>query len=204
MRVSGEEAAVGRRAAEPAAGRSFDAALRRADGREVQERQVAGRREASGPEAQGRRGSSAPVPLASAGAGHSGRGARGTPASTALDDTCAPPLLPPPGTTVAPPLAPAASPAGAVTLALAVRAVVPAVEAFRLGGREALTLDFGRALGVEVRAVPGGVTVTLATPPGLLPAARTELPGLLRALAARGVNVLHADVRERGRQGCGR
>jgi hypothetical protein len=203
VRVSGEETSGGRGAAGPAAGRSFDAALRQAAGREVQERQVA-RREAAGREAQGRRGSSAEVRAGAAGAGPTGRGASGTPVSPAAEGAC-PPLLPPPqGATVTSPLAPAASPVGAVTLALAVRAVVPAVEAFRLGGREALTLDFGRALGVEVRAMPGGVTVTLAAAPGLLPAARAELPGLVRALAARGVNVLHADVRERGGQGRGR
>jgi len=84
---------------------------------------------------------------------------------------------------------------------MAVRAVVPAVEAFRLGGREALSLDFGRALGVELRQRPGGVELSLTAAAALAPAARAELPGLLRALAARGVPVLRAEVRERSEPG---
>lgn len=90
------------------------------------------------------------------------------------------------------------------TLALAVRAVVPAVEALRLGGREALSLDFGRALGVELRQRPGGVELSLSTSAALAPAARAELPGLLRALAGRGVPVVRAEVRSRGEPGGGR
>ena len=100
----------------------------------------------------------------------------------------------------APQLRPAPEPARAV-LALEVRAVVPVVEAFRLGGREALALDFGRALGVELRHRPGGVELSLTAAPALAPAARAELPGLLRALAARGVPVLRAEVRDRGEPG---
>lgn len=88
-------------------------------------------------------------------------------------------------------------PGGAVTLALAARAVVPAVEAFRRSGREALSLDFGPALGVEVRVQGGGVALTLAAAPGLAAAARAELPNLVRALAGRGVSVVHAEVRPR-------
>jgi hypothetical protein len=93
---------------------------------------------------------------------------------------------------------PGAPPAGAATLALAARAVVPAAEAFRRSGRETLTLDFGPALGVELRAHAGGVDLTLAAGPGLSAAARAELPALVRALAARGVTVLRAGVRPRG------
>lgn len=103
----------------------------------------------------------------------------------------------------APGPAPAAGPseAGRVALASAVRAVVPAVEAFRLGGREALALDLGAALGIELARVPGGVALVLSAAPGLAPAARSELPHLLRSLAARGVTVARAEVRERGGAG---
>jgi hypothetical protein len=84
-------------------------------------------------------------------------------------------------------------------LAAAVRAVPPAVVAFRLGGREAVALDFGAALGLVLRREPGGVALTLAVVPGLAAAARAELPGLLRALAGRGVAVVRAEVSQ-GRQ----
>lgn len=82
-------------------------------------------------------------------------------------------------------------------LALAVRGVVPAVEIFRQSGRAALTLDLGPALGVELRRVDGGVALALSVTPALAPAARAELPHLLRTLAARGVAVVGAEVRER-------
>jgi hypothetical protein len=92
--------------------------------------------------------------------------------------------------------APLTEPARA-SLAAAVRAVVPAVEAFRAGGREALALEFGPALGVELRQVSGGIELTLSTAPALAPAARVELDGLVRTLAARGVPVVRAEVRAR-------
>jgi len=132
------------------------------------------------------------APSARAGRGGSGLEPLAEPGPVAAGRSPAPP--PPAGPQ------PPAEPARA-TLALAVRAVVPAVEAFRLGGREALSLDFGRALGVEVRQRPGGVEVSLTAASALAPAARAELPGLLRALAARGVPVLRAEVRERGEPG---
>jgi hypothetical protein len=80
--------------------------------------------------------------------------------------------------------------------------VVPAVEAFRLAGRDALALDFGPALGVELRRGPEGIEVRLHASPGLAPAARAELPGLVRTLVARGVPVARAEVRSR-RSGAG-
>ncbi len=91
--------------------------------------------------------------------------------------------------------------AGRVALACAVRSVPPIIEAFRLGGREALSLDLGAALGIELRRVPGGVALVLAASPNLAPAARSELPHLVRSLAARGVAVAHAEVRERAGAG---
>lgn len=87
--------------------------------------------------------------------------------------------------------------AARASLALAVRAVVPAVEVFRQSGRAALALDLGPALGVELRRADGGVEVALSVTPALAPAARAELPHLLRTLAARGVAVVGAEVRER-------
>jgi hypothetical protein len=90
-----------------------------------------------------------------------------------------------------------APPPAVAGLAAAVRALPPAVEAFRRTGQASLTLDFGSALGVELRAAPGGVTLTLTAAPGLGPAARAELPGLLRTLAARGVQVVRAEARSR-------
>jgi len=138
-----------------------------------------------GPAAQGRRGGPHAVPRrpgsdAAEGILAAGPDGRGTAASAPAGPS------------------PAAPDPGRVTLAMAVRAIVPAVEAFRLGGREALALDFGRALGVELKRAPGGVEVALAAAPALASAARAELPGLLRALAARGVPVVRAEVRERG------
>lgn len=92
---------------------------------------------------------------------------------------------------------PAGPPTPAAVLAAAVRGVVPAVEALLRSGREAVSLDLGRALGVEVRAEPGGVALTLAAAPGLSAAARAELPALTRVLAARGIAVVRAEVRPR-------
>ncbi|HET8734372.1 MAG TPA: hypothetical protein VFM45_11450, partial [Anaeromyxobacteraceae bacterium] len=65
-------------------------------------------------------------------------------------------------------------------------------------GRPALALDFGPALSVELRQRGEGVELALTAAAALAPAARAELPGLLRALAARGVPVLRAEVRQRG------
>ncbi len=100
----------------------------------------------------------------------------------------------------APGLAPAreAAEAGRARLAAAVRALPPAVEVFRAAGREVLSLDFGRTLKVELRQREGGVELALAAAAALAPAARAELPGLLRALVARGVPVVKAEVRQRG------
>jgi hypothetical protein len=80
-------------------------------------------------------------------------------------------------------------------LTQAIRTLPPVIEAFGGSGREVLTIDFGGALGVELRQAAGGVEVLLSAPRSLQPAARTELAGLCRALAARGVAVASAEVR---------
>lgn len=91
----------------------------------------------------------------------------------------------------------AAAPGGPSRAALtaAVRALPPVIEAFGAAGREVLVLDFGGAIGVELRRAPGGVEVGLAVPAALRPAARVELAGICQALAARGVTVVCAEVR---------
>ncbi len=88
----------------------------------------------------------------------------------------------------------AADPARAA-LTQAIRALPPVIEAFGGAGREVLAIDFGGALAVELRQAAGGVAVQLSAPGSLQPAARTELAGLCRALASRGVVVVSAEVR---------
>jgi hypothetical protein len=92
----------------------------------------------------------------------------------------------------------AAGPAGETgqaALAQAVRALPPVVETFHSSGLAALSLDFGGAVGVELRQAPGGVELRLSASAALLPAARAELAGLCRTLVARGVSVVSAEVR---------
>jgi hypothetical protein len=81
------------------------------------------------------------------------------------------------------------------------RAVPVAVEAGRVGGgAPALELAFGRALSVEIRGgARGGVDLVLRPDAALARSASAELPALVRALRARGVEVARAEVRERGR-----
>ncbi len=88
-----------------------------------------------------------------------------------------------------------ASEAGRAALAQAVRALPPVIEAFGASGQAALSIDFGGALGVELRQAPGGVEVRLSASAALRPAARAELAALCRTLAARGVSVVSAEVR---------
>lgn len=195
MRLSGPEAGPAR--AEGGGPRGgFDQALREAERRGA-ERAGARRGAAatsSGPEAS-HPAAGGPGRRATGAAAEAGELAAGAPGG--LPGPAAPALLqggPAPGPP--PPLA--------ATLAQALRSVPPAVEALRRGDREVLALDFGRALGVEVREAPGGVVLTLAAAPGLLSAARAALPGLARALAARGVAVVRAEVRARPDGGRGR
>jgi hypothetical protein len=78
-----------------------------------------------------------------------------------------------------------------------VRAAVPVVEAFRQGGREALSVRLGGDVGVVLVQGPGGIELALDVAPALARAARAELPGLARALDARGVRLARAEVRVR-------
>ena len=94
-------------------------------------------------------------------------------------------------------MAEAASPVP-VPLARAVAQVAPAVEAFWREGRAALSLDFGRALGLELRSEGGAVALALRAPPDLLAAARAAVPGMVAAVAVRGIPVVRAEVRQRG------
>jgi hypothetical protein len=88
-----------------------------------------------------------------------------------------------------------ASEAGRAALAQAVRALPPVIEAFHASNQAAISIDFGGAVGVELRQAPGGVEVRLSASAALRPAARAELAGLCQALAARGVSVVSAEVR---------
>jgi hypothetical protein len=83
-------------------------------------------------------------------------------------------------------------------VAAAVRAVPAAALAFQAQGRAALALDLGPALSVELRAAPSGVEIVLRPEGALSRAAAAELPGLVRALRARGVAVARAEVKARG------
>jgi len=84
---------------------------------------------------------------------------------------------------------------GRAALAQAVRALPPVIEAFHASNQAAISIDFGGAVGVELRQAPGGVEVRLSASAALRPAARAELAGLCQALAARGVSVVSAEVR---------
>jgi hypothetical protein len=85
----------------------------------------------------------------------------------------------------------------ASSLRAAVRALPAAVEAARVAAGSQLALSFGPALGVELRAGPGGLELTLRPAAALDRAAAAELPGLVAALRARGLTVARAEVRAR-------
>jgi len=75
------------------------------------------------------------------------------------------------------------------------RALPVAVHAAAGRGGDRLELAFGRSLSVEVRAARGGVEIALRPDARLSRAASSELPALVRALRARGVSVVRAEVR---------
>jgi hypothetical protein len=75
-----------------------------------------------------------------------------------------------------------------------VRALPPVIERFGASGQAGLAIDFGGALGVELRRAADGVEVRLSASAALQPAARAELADLCRALVARGVAVARAEV----------
>jgi len=196
VRVSGEQELAARRREEGRRG-EFGAALQRAESR----RHEAGCAEAGRKAAcadEGKRSE-----RAAAGAGDGSAGAREATGRSALAPRCAaawgqpgepapcgvvPPAPPPPGR-------PSEVEPGRAALVEAVRALPPVLETFGGAGREVLSIDFGGAIGAELRRAPGGVEVELSVPAALRPAARVELAALCRELASRGVTVVSAEVR---------
>ncbi|WP_242395406.1 hypothetical protein [Anaeromyxobacter oryzisoli] len=95
--------------------------------------------------------------------------------------------------------------ASADALRAAVRALPAAVEAARVASGGQVTLAFGAALGVDLRAAAGGIELTLRPTAALERAAAAELPGLVAALRARGLRVARATVQARSADpSCGR
>jgi len=196
VRVSGDPELAARRREEARRG-DFTAALQRAESR----RQEAGRAEAghSAVCADERRRSERAAEASgegSAGTGD-GTGCSAQPPRRALADVeqgePAPAGTPAPAAT-SPGRRDQVEP-GRAALVQAVRALPPVLEAFGGAGREVLSIDFGGAIGVELRRAPGGVEIELSVPAALRPAARLELAGLCRELACRGVTVVSAEVR---------
>ncbi|HYG68629.1 MAG TPA: hypothetical protein VD838_13255, partial [Anaeromyxobacteraceae bacterium] len=75
-----------------------------------------------------------------------------------------------------------------------VRALPPAIDAARVREGQPLELAFGAALKVDLRIGRDGVELTLRPDARLTRAAEAELPGLVQALAARGVRLARARV----------
>jgi hypothetical protein len=75
-----------------------------------------------------------------------------------------------------------------------VRALVPAIDAARVREGQALELSFGVGLRVDLRVGRDGVELTLRPDARLARAAAAEVPGLVRALSARGIRVAGARV----------
>jgi hypothetical protein len=73
--------------------------------------------------------------------------------------------------------------------------VPAAIWAGRLRDAPVVELAFGRALSIELRQVGAGVEVAVRADASLSRAARADLPALVRALQARGVAVVRAQVR---------
>lgn len=194
MRVSGERELAARRRQEGRRG-DFTAALRRAESRQLEAGRAEAGRSAVRADERTRAERAAKEPGAeAAGAGEvTGRpatrpshaatgGERGEPAASGAAAATTP-------------TRPAEAELGRAALVEAVRALPPVLEAFGAAGREVLSIDFGGALGVELRRAPGGVEVQLSVPAALRPAAGLELAGLCRELASRGVTVVSAEVR---------
>jgi hypothetical protein len=108
-------------------------------------------------------------------------------------------LAPPP-----PPVAAAARPPDAPAapeLRALVRTLPLAIQTFGLREGAPLALSFGRSLDVEIRPPPPGgkgVELVLRPEPRLARASEAELPGVVAALAAKGIAVARAEVRVRG------
>ncbi len=202
VRVAGQRRDAGRRG-------DFGAALQRAEARRTEAaradagkaaRRAGARLEAAREgEARGRPGGTVEGMQARGSGGAAAAAAAGGPAASAGPAAEAPALgaVHGGGPGVGGGVGPAIEP-GRLALAQAVRALPPVIEAFDASARPSLAIDFGGALGVELSQAPGGVEVSLLVSAALRPAARVELAGLCRALAARGVAVVCAEVR------CGR
>ncbi len=89
--------------------------------------------------------------------------------------------------------APEPSPAAPLVPASAIERV--AMEVGRMAGRPFVEMDFGRDLRIRITRSPGGVDLLLEARSGLRAAAMAQLPGLVAALRARGVEVAKAEVR---------
>jgi hypothetical protein len=158
--------------------RSFDAALARARS----DREGRGTRRAEGPVVPRRKEPSA----RSSPAGPGGARPQGGSPSSALG---APPLSSGSRTPVQHGAAPALP-----ELREAARAVPTAIWAGRLQGAAVVELAFGRELSVELRQGAGGIEIAVRTDAALARAARADLPALVQALRARGVEVARAEV----------
>lgn len=101
------------------------------------------------------------------------------------------------GAVARPPLL--SAPPGIPELQAAVRSAPPAIAA-ALGGNgpAQLSLAFGAALAIDLRAGAQGLELSLRPAPTLERAARAELPRLVEALRARGLRVARAQVRGEG------
>lgn len=94
--------------------------------------------------------------------------------------------------------APEPTPAALPELRALVRALPVAVDASRLRDGAPLAISFGRSLDVELRPSPAGLELVLRPEARLARACQAELPGVVAALAARGLAVARAEVRARG------
>ena len=90
------------------------------------------------------------------------------------------------------------SAAGAPLLARAIERIVLLVKS---GEAAAVTLQLGPSLDVRIEQARVGVEVQILAAHGLSPLAEAELPMLVAALRARGVQVARAEVAPRRREG---
>jgi len=187
MRVNGEpaEGAAPARKAEP--GRPFGEALARARG--GAERTVASRGVPAAAKDAATRRSSADRGAAVL---RERRTAFRDDQRTAAD-ACAPQ-----GAIGALPRAAAGETEAPASLRAAIRTLPAAIQAAHVREGAPLELALGRALSVELRSGRGGVEVVLRPEARLARDAAAELPGLVRALRARGVAVARAEVHSRG------
>lgn len=82
-----------------------------------------------------------------------------------------------------------------------VRTLPVTVDAARVREGAPLALELGNALSVELRRRPDGLELLLRPDASLTRATTAELPAVVRALSARGLAVVRAEVRARGDAG---